>query len=861
MHKIIRLFFFITVSLGWVVSSHAASLSADQLRMVEQLSPQDKASLAKQYGANIGGSRAAQIPPVVADSKVVTPNRTTEDISSPSGVELAVWERLGITQDNQPQDNQPQDNQPQDNQPQDNQPQDNQPQDNQPQDNQPQDISSLWNSWLTSKESKVQRAPIYQYGYDLFAGSPTTFAPVTEVPVPAEYIVGPGDELKIRYFGKRQDSLQLVVDRAGVIALPDVGELRLAGLKFSEVKALIAEEVHRKILGVTLSVSMGKLRSMRVFVLGDANHPGSYLVSSLSTISNALFVSGGISKQGSMRNVLLKRQGKVVSRLDLYDFLLKGDSKKDVTLLPGDVVFIAPLGKTVAVYGEVNRPAIYEIKRENSIDQVLKMAGGLTAHADPQFKQIDRIDHQGDSVLIDIGHNHARIDIESGDILIVHKAPAVAERQIALMGQVKRPGKYGFVKGMTLKDILPSRDRLLDSAYLEKVLIQRKSKDDGVVSVIGVDLRALFKGKSKAWPRLVGGDTVYVFDQSLLNPLEMVEASGEFMKPGAYPLGKAMTLTNLVMAAGGVTEKAMLGKVEITRFDIIDGKARESKHFDVDLAKALAGDVSANITLQAHDVVTLRQVSNWRASEHVTLVGEFLYPGSYPIEDGEKLSDLIERSGGFSDKAYLKAAVFTRETIRVEQQKQIDEMSSRVEAEIAAEEKAIASLSDAQLMKHKQAALLAAKRVLEQMKSTKAQGRLVIKLEDIRKLKKSDFNLTLRDGDKLYVPKKPDQVMVVGQVYNTTALLYRKKYDLEDYVDAAGGMTRFADEDRVYVVRANGFVERSRSWGSTYIHPGDAIIVPEKLEQFSLLDSTLDWSRVLMQVGVGLASMKTIGVF
>ena len=600
---------------------------------------------------------------------------------------------------------------------------------------------------------------------------------------------------------------------------------------------------------------------MRVFVLGDANHPGSYLVSSLSTISNALFVSGGISKQGSMRNILLKRQGRVVSRLDLYDFLLKGDSKKDVALLPGDVVFIAPLGKTVAVYGEVNRPAIYEIKRENSVDQVLKMAGGLTAHADPVLKQIDRINKQGDSVLIDIGHNHSRAHIESGDIVIVHKAPVVAESQIELMGQVKRPGKYGFVRGITLQDILPSRSRLLEDAYLEKVLIQRKGKGKGVVSVIGVDLNALFKGLSKAWPSLIEGDKIYVFDQRLLNPLKQVEASGEFMKPGVYPLGKAMTLTNLVLAAGGVTEKALLGKVEITRFDIIDGKARESKHFDVDLAKALAGDESANITLQAHDVVTLRQVSNWRASEHVTLAGEFLYPGSYPVEDGEKLSDLIERSGGFSDKAYLKAAVFTRESIRTEQQKQIDDMASRMEVEIAAEEKAIAALSDVQLVKHKQAALLAAKRVLEQMKSTEAMGRLVIKLDDIRKLKKSDFNLTLRDGDKLYVPKKPDQVMVVGQVYNTTALLYRKKYDLEDYLDAAGGMTRFADEDRVYVVRANGFVERARSWGSTYIHPGDVIIVPEKLEQFSLLDSTLDWSRVLMQVGVGLASMKTIGVF
>ncbi len=824
----------------------AQGLTPDQLRMVEQLSPQDKAALAEQYSKRAPGNVTAQTETTLAASEVVIPNRKVEDASPPSSIELAVWERLGITQNNQSDNNQSDNNQSDNNQ-----------SDN----NQPQDVGSLWRSWLEPKEINSQHEPIYQYGYSLFAGNPTTFAPVNEVPVPAEYTIGPGDELKIQYFGKRQDVMRLVVDRSGAIALPDVGELRLAGLKFSEAKALIAEEVHKKILGVTISVSMGKLRSMRVFVLGDANHPGSYLVSSLSTISNALFVSGGISKQGSMRNILLKRQGKVVSRLDLYDFLLKGDSKNDVTLLPGDVVFIEPLGKTVAVYGEVNRPAIYEIKREDRVDQVLKMAGGLTAHADPQRKQIDRINNQGDRILIDIGHNHARTHIQAGDILIVHKAPSVAESQIELIGQVKRPGKYGFVKGMTLKDIIPSRDSLLAGAYLEKVLIQRTNKDDGTVSVIGVDLSSLFKGKAKDWPDLVDGDVIYVFNQSLLDPLEVVEASGEFMKPGVYPLGKAMRLTNLVMAAGGVTEKALIGKAELTRYMIKDGQKRESVHMEVDLAAALAGDEEANIELQPYDVLTVRQLSNWREAEHVVVTGEVKYPGSYPIEDGEKLVDLIQRVGGFTDKAYLPAAVFTRESIRKEQQKQIDEMADRMATEIAQEEEAITTLHDATLVKHKQSALVAAKRVLGQMRETKAMGRLVIKLDDIKDLENSEFNLTLRDGDKLYVPKQPDEVIVLGQVYNTTALLYRKKYDLDDYIDAAGGMTRLADDERIYVVRANGFVERASSWGSTRIYPGDAIVVPEQLEQFNLLDSTLDWSRVLMQVGVGLASMKTIGVF
>jgi protein involved in polysaccharide export with SLBB domain len=820
----------------------AAGLTADQLRMVEQLSPQDKAALTKQYGLS-AQNKGAQPVMETPNPKVVRVDYKQNSESKPSGIESFVWKRLGIIQA------------------QDSQAQDSQAQDSQAQGSQAQDPNEPWRTWFTGGEVQGQRKPLFQFGYQLFEGSPTTFAPVTEIPVPSEYSIGPGDELRIRYFGKRQDSLQLVVDRTGMIVLPDVGELRLAGLSFSEAKALISEEVRRKIIGVTVSVSMGELRSIRVFVLGDANHPGSYLVSSLSTISNALFVSGGISKQGSMRNITLKRKGRVIAKLDLYDFLLKGNTKSDVVLLPGDVVFVEPLGKTVAVYGEVNRPAIYEVKHENTVAKVLAMAGGLTSHADPILKQIDRINKQGDSVLIDIGQNDKRVAVQAGDIVIIHKAPIVAENEIELMGQVKRPGKYGFVLGMTLKDILPSKDSLLEDAYLEKVLVQEKDKHSGAISVERVDLSALFSNESLDWPALSAGDRVYVFKRSLLAPIKLVEASGEFVKPGIYPLGDGMTLTNLIFAAGGVTEKALLGNVEITRFEIVDGDSRESKHFNVDLSKALAGDASANILLQPHDVVTVRQLSNWRASEHVTLAGEVKFPGDYPIEDGERLADLIVRSGGFTDKAYLKAAVFTRESIREEQQKQIDEMISRMETEIAQEEEAIASLHDAQLVKHKQSALLAAKRVLGQMKATKAMGRLVIKLEDIKDLENSEFNLTLRDGDKLDVPKQPDQVMVLGQVYNTTALLYRKKYDLDDYVDAAGGMTRLADDGRVYVVRANGFVERAGGWGSTRIYPGDVIVVPEQLDQFSLLDSTLDWSRVLMQVGVGLASMKTIGVF
>ncbi len=936
MHKIIRLVFFVTVSLGWVVSSHAASLSADQLRMVEQLSPQDKASLAKQYGVTLPSSaKAVQVTtPQVVKPRVVSQGVLEKNVKLTTDGEMIRQDIAVSAKANLPIEK--------------------------VKNQAATDSIELRNAFTDfvreSKPLQVDTTNLKQFGYDLFAGVPTTFAPATDVPVPAEYVLGPGDELEIQLFGQKNEVFTLVVDREGSVAFPGIGPLTLAGLSFAEAKAFLAEQVGGKMVGVSASISMGKLRSIRVFALGEVERPGSYVVSGLATLSHALFVSGGIKKIGSLRNVQLKRQGKLVSTLDLYDFLLKGDTSKDVRLLPGDVVFVPPIGKTASIAGAVVRPAIYELKGRANVAAMVQLAGGLLPKAYHEEALLERINKTGNKSVKSFAllGKGLKTRVENGDVIKVFSSLDFEENPVMLIGNVKRPGKYAWQEGMRLKDLVKNAQALLPETFMDYGLIEREAEGNREPELLRFNVSGLLTQNSDDNILLKPRDKVFIFHRSHFRIAPKVKVVGSVQTPGDYALKKnmrvldlvlaaggllrdaslgkielyrtdpdskdismlnlslakvmqgeqsenlalqdldrlvihsiwekkrkysvqiagevmhpkeytfvdaGMHLTDLVFAAGGVTEKALIGKAELTRFEVVDGQKRESVHMEVDLGKALAGDEQANILLQPYDVLTVRQLSNWRAAEHVKLTGEVKFPGVYPIEDGEKLSDLIQRVGGFTDKAYLEAAVFTRESIRQEQQKQIDDMTSRMEADIAGEENAITSLNDAKLIAHKQQALSAAKRVLEQMKATKALGRLVIKLEDIQSLQGSEFNLTLRDGDALYVPKQPDQVMVVGQVYNTTALLYRKKNDLEDYVDAAGGMTRMADDERVYVVRANGFVQRASSWGSTSIYPGDAIVVPQKLEQFNLLDSTLDWSRVLMQVGVGLASMKTIGVF
>jgi len=917
--------------------ANAASLTPDQLRMVEQLSPQDKAALAQQYGVSVPQFSAVQAPinsPQTIKPRDVGVGSLEKDMRDVSVDANVMQKDISTSAVSDGPINQVQG----------------------AAGAETKEVKEAFTDFVReSKPLEVNTENLRQFGYDLFAGVPTTFAPATDVPVPLEYVLGPGDELSVQMFGQKNSVFTLVVDREGQVAFPDIGPLTLAGMSFADAKATIAQQVGDKMVGVTASISMGKLRSIRVFSLGEVERPGSYVVSGLATLSNALFASGGVKKIGSLRNIQLKRQGKLISNLDLYDFLLKGDTSKDVRLLPGDVVFVPPIGQTASIAGEVVRPAIYELKGRVDVAAMLNLAGGLLPKAYTDKALLERINDKGNQSVksLTLDGKSLKTRIQDGDVIKVFSTSSFEENPVLLIGNVKRPGKYAWKKGMRLKDLIQDEQALLPETYMDYGLIEREAEGNREPELLRFDVASLLSKGEIFNLALNPRDKVYVFNRShfriapklsvvgsvktpgeyelkknmrvldlvlaagglmrdsslekaelyrtdavtkdismvnfnlanvmkgdsnenlVLQDLDRVvihsvwekkrqysvSVSGEVMNPYTYPFVDAgMRLTDLVFAAGGVTEKALIGKAEITRFNVIDGQERESIHMEVDLAAALAGDEKANIELQPYDVLTVRQVTNWRTAEHVQLSGEVKFPGSYPIEDGEKLSDLIERVGGFTDKAYLKAAVFSRESIRVDQQKQIDEMTSRMEVEIAQEEESITTLNDAVLIKHKQTALLAAKRVLGEMKATKAIGRLVVKLSDIKGLEDSEFNLTLKDGDTLYIPKQPDEVMVVGQVYNTTALLYRKKYDLEDYVDAAGGVTRMADDSRIYVVRANGFVERASSWGSTSIYPGDAIVIPEELDQFNLLDSTLDWSRVLMQVGVGVASMKTIGV-
>jgi len=810
-----------------------------------------------------------------------------------------------------------------------------------------------------SKPLEVSTSDLKQFGYDLFSGTPTTFAPATDIPIPPEYVVGPGDELKIHLFGRINNDLSLTVDRQGEISFPGLGPLAVARKSFAQLRAFIADQVKQKMVGISVSVDMGKLRSIRIFALGDVDTPGSYTVSGLATLSSALLASGGVKKIGSLRHIQLKRHGKLVTTLDLYDFLLHGNTSNDVRLLPGDVVFVPPIGTTVSIAGKVIRPAIYELKHEHTLKDILSLAGGLlpTAYLDQAL--IERVASSGDSKVIAaaLKGQGLQTPVYNGDIVKVFSVLDFEKNPVLLIGNVKRPGKYAWHQGMRLSNLIANDKALLPETFMDYGLIEREASKTREPELLRFNIKQMLERKQGSDGNLLlkQRDKVYIFNRSHFRQQPMVKITGRVQSPGNYTLKKSMRLVDLifasggalrdamwqkielyrtdpqskvisvrhlsltaamkgdkannpllhdldrvvihsiweqkqrysvqvlgevknpynyvladqgmhiadlVFAAGGVTERAYLAKAEITRYKVVNGEKRKSSYIEVNLKAALAGNPIANIALQPYDVLMVRSITNWRQAEEVVIKGEFRFPGSYPIEDGERLSSLISRAGGFNKDAYLPALVFSRKSLRKAQRKQLDAMAKRIEADITMQEAALTSLNDAALMNRKQKALEKAKVTLKQMQELKVTGRMVLTIASLDKFKGSDFDIKLKDGDTLFVPKRPDQVMVMGQVYNNTALVYRHGLDRDDYLSLAGGVTRMADEDNIYIVKASGAVVASNGWSRSarQIDPGDTVVVPQRLDELNLLDSALDWSKVLMQIGVATASMRTLGI-
>ena len=726
-------------------------------------------------------------------------------------------------------------------------------------------------------------AGLKPFGYDLFTGdSASTFAPFSDVPVPSDYIVGPGDQISVQLFGSQNRNLRLTVGRDGRISFPELGPINVGGQTFQGVAADLQQRVAQQMIGVRASVSMGETRSIRVFVMGEANRPGSYTVSGLATMTSALFASGGVKPIGSLRDIQLKRQGKVIRRLDLYDLLLRGDTSDDANLLPGDVLFIPPVSATVAVDGEVQRPAIYEIKGETSVAEMVQLAGGPTTEADTSRVALVRVNEQRSRVVLDVPLDAAlgRGELlRSGDNLRVLRLRPTLDQGVTLEGYVFRPGQLAWRDGLRLVDVLSSVDELKPNADINYVLIRRELPPDRRVVILSADLSAALR--APASPKnveLKPRDRIIVFDvesgrRDLLDPLleevrrqsridqpsEIVRIDGRVKAGGDYPLEPHMRVSDLLRAGGGLADAAYGAKAELTRYRIGDD-GRKTQLVDIDLGAILKGDESADVMLQPFDFLNVKEVPEWSEQEQVTLLGEVRFPGIYPIQRGETLRSVLARAGGLTNLAFTEGSIFTRKELQEREQEQLDRLAERLQSDLASSALQAVAANQGQAGQ----ALTVGQSLLAQIKATKAVGRLVIDLDrTLNSPHGSVEDVVLRADDRLIIPKQKQEVTVIGEVHSATSHFYRENLTRDDYIGQSGGATRKADRGRIYIVRANGSVVSSenRGWfrrsGQVAMKPGDAIVVPLDTERLPALPLWQAIASILANLTVSAAAISS----
>ncbi len=659
-----------------------------------------------------------------------------------------------------------------------------------------------------------RKLPIF--GQNLFENVPSTFAPLEHVQVTPDYLIGAGDELLIRAWGQVDIDWRATVDRSGAIYLPKVGSISVAGVRYENLHEYLQAEIGRVFRNFQLSVTMGRLRSIQVFVVGQARRPGSYTISSLSSLVDALFASGGPSNRGSMRRIQLKRNGRIVTTFDLYDLIVSGDKSKDVKLLPGDVIYVPAVGPLVALAGSVNLPAIYELRDSTTLDDAIRYAGGLTNTAAVERAVVERIDSRRvrKAEEFPLDPEGLALALRDGDVIRFLHISAKFENDITLRGNVAVPGRYPWRPGMRVHDLIPTRESLVTEEY---------------------------------WKQQ--------------NQLAVTAQT-----PGVQRTGP-VELKNEV--------KRLLAEINwdyavVQRFKLED---LSSNLLPFNLAKAIEGDETQNLPLQPGDVVTILsqadiQVPLGQQSKFVRLEGEFAHSGVYQVQPGETLRQLVSRVGGLTPQSYLFGAELNRESTRLDQQKQLDQYILTLEQAIERSAAGTASASGGDAARAAEAGvrLDAQRNLLAKLKLLRATGRVVLEIRPNAAGPDALPDLVLEDGDRLLIPFTPATVNVIGLVYNSNAFLFKPGKTVGDYLRLAGGPTQDADKGREFVIRANGSsVSRQQKsflttsgFDSLPLMPGDAIVVPEKLDRGALLRGFKDWTQIISSFVLGAAAAKVL---
>ena len=924
MNFFIRLLYFIILSLPVSLYAQIPDIPQSMINQVQRMDPQEQMRLAQQYGlggagAFSGGMQESSAGTQIGDRAAPMTNSSDQILYKRLMQGLSNEERLT-------------------------------------------ELQRKLKPVFERNYADLENVPIY--GRSIFDSDVSTYASVDNAPVPDNYRIGVGDSLNITLYGSENIQRELNINRSGEINFPKIGSLNVAGMTFAQMTQYINNRVSNELIGVNVSISMGALRSINVFVAGEARVAGAYSVSALSTASQVLFVAGGVSEIGSLRNIAIKNNGLNKGKFDVYKLLVDGDTQGDIRLQSGDVIFIPPIEKTVIIDGAVRRPGRYEIIANETLTDLLNLSGGLDSRAYLKKIFIERYTNDNDLPIIinlDISKNqNANFKIEDGDIIRIASVSNRSNNSITIKGAHQRPGKYGWYDGITLTDIINNIDiDLLENADISQALIVRRNNFNDI-STISVDLKkAIDSPKSEFDYKLQPLDEVVIFskvnnENFLLDPvariskanpdptvvqqdtseegdnnvmanesseaslsnnavqmmasdqlqsvmtnreyeklaseieqellikdnfgnerrillepimrklyqqadmnesIKVVFISGGVKSPGEYPLSTNANFSNLIKLAGGYTDDALAKNAELRRLSLDSNGSIQTLLINVNLDnESLSG------SLLSRDHLRINRIKDWNINDSIELTGEVFYPGTYLISPNETLSSVIARAGGFTSESFINGAIFTRESIKEKERQQLSILGNNIRRDQASRS----------MTKESEDFAIASDEIessIEALLSTEVSGRLII---DLPRVMNGDVaaDFALQDGDILNLPKYTNAVTVVGEVRRAGSFVRQASFSMNDYIELAAGMTERGDKKQIYVIRADGSVDKingSRkrefltfSGPLNEIMAGDTIVVPIKSSYQSPLNLYSTVSQVIFQSIASLAAITTV---
>ncbi len=677
------------------------------------------------------------------------------------------------------------------------------------------DLKKEGGSIMFSKRnfSDVEKNNDQTFGFDFFNTKNLNFASNLNTPLSDDYIIGVGDNIQINVYGASQQDYSLQVKTNRAIQIPNIGPVYVGGVTWGEAKALIKSRLASIYNGMQgsspntfASINIGDVSGININVIGEVNSPGTYTLPATATVFNALYLAGGPGTNGSFRSIDVVRNGKTITTIDVYDYLINGDTRANIQLRNNDVVLVKPYLQRIFVEGAFKRQGIFEAKPGETLADVIRYAGGFTSDAYRKQVSLTRNNSQTlDFMTVDAA-NFESTPLLDGDQIESGKVVELYENRVTISGAVYRPGNYELTKGLTLKKLIEKAEGVKDDAFLERGIITRKL-ENLELKTLSFSVKDILNGKENI--QLEREDKVLISSIFDMRESRTIEIMGAVQKPGTFPYAENLTLSDVIFMAGGFKEDAAISNIEIARrlsYEEAQDYSKDLVHtYTLSVNRELQlNKTDAQMLLKPFDYIYVRSAPGYNKGQGtVSIEGEVKYTGNYGIKHKqERISDLIKRAGDFTPEAYIEGVSLRRKTI----------------------------LTEAQYKARLRAASQDSTMNIEEVKKVEYEI-VAIDIHNLLKHKGSNEDLILQDGDRLYIPSKMQTVNIKGAVLNPVAIAYRKNLNARDYINLSGGFSNNAKRRGVYVVYPNGEAHATRGfifrrWPK--VVPGSEIVVPEK---------------------------------